>query len=111
MKIVVILASRAQIGAVAALSLIPMKSFHVGFDRSTESKLLSRRQHAELVTIRIYHDHPAHLSLADFDPARPERDKTIDFCLLITAEGWGNMEVQPVLAGLRCQRRSSPGDL
>ena len=63
------------------------------------------------MTIGIDHDHPAHLALADVDASRPKGEKTLDLCLLITAERWSDVEVQPVLAGLRCQRRPTPGEL
>lgn len=69
------------------------------FHSDAASEALSRRQHTELVSIGIRHDHPAHLALADVDASRPEGGETIDLCLLITAEWRSDVEVQPVLAG------------
>src|SRR5258707_5572365 len=72
---------------------------------------LSRGQHTELMAIGIGHDHPADLTLADVDASRPEGDETVDLRLLITVDGWSEVEMQPVLPGLRHQWRTAPGDL
>ena len=72
---------------------------------------LSRGQHTELMAIGIGHDHPADLALADVDASRPEGDETVDLRLLITVDGWSEVEMQPVLPGLRRQWRTAPGDL
>src|SRR5262245_57666826 len=71
----------------------------------------SWRQHAELVAVGIRQHHPAGLALADVDARCPERDEAIDLGLLITVQGWSDVEVQPVLAGLRRHRRTAPADL
>src|SRR6266513_2488084 len=72
---------------------------------------LSGGQHTELMAIGIGHDHPADLALADVDASRPEGDETIDLPVLITADGWSEVEMQPVLPGLRPHRLTAPGDL
>src|SRR5260221_124153 len=72
---------------------------------------LSRGQHTELMAVGIGHDRPADLALADVDASCPEGDETVDLRLLITADGWSEIEMQPVLPGLRHQRRTAPGDL
>ena len=63
------------------------------------------------MAIGIGHDHPADRALADVDASRPERDETVDFRSLITLDGGRDVEMQPVLPGLRHQRRTAPGDL
>src|SRR5215475_13397838 len=63
------------------------------------------------MAIRIGHDHPANLALTDVDARCPERDETVDLRLLITVDGWSEVEMQPVLPGLRHQWRTAPGDL
>src|SRR5271166_6213392 len=63
------------------------------------------------MAIGIGHDHPADLALADVDTRRPEGGQTVDLRLLITVDGWSEVEMQPVLSGLRHQRRAAPGDL
>jgi hypothetical protein len=70
---------------------------------------ISRGQHTELVAVGIGHDHPADLALADVDASRPEGDETVDLRLLITVNGWSEVEMQPVLPGLRHQGRTAPG--
>jgi hypothetical protein len=68
-------------------------------------------QHTELIAIGIGHHHPADLALADVDSSRPERDETVDLRLLITVSRWSEVEMQPVLPGLRLQWRTAPRDL
>ena len=63
------------------------------------------------MAIGIGHDHPVDLALADVDARRPEGDQTVDLRLLIAVDGWSEVEMQPVLPGLRHQRRTTPGDL
>src|SRR5260370_42189628 len=63
------------------------------------------------MVIGIGHHHPAGLALADVDASRPEGDETFDLRLLITVGGWSEVEMQPVLPGLRHQWRTAPGDL
>src|SRR5260370_18729775 len=63
------------------------------------------------MAIGISHDHPADLALADVDASRPEGDETGGLRLLITVDGWSEVEMQPVLPGLRHQWRTAPGDL
>src|SRR5689334_20933445 len=63
------------------------------------------------MAIGIGHDHPAHFALPDVDACGPEGEQTIDLRLLIAVDGWGEVEMQPVLAGLRHQWRAAPGDL
>ena len=63
------------------------------------------------MAIGIGHDHPADLALADVDASRPEGDETVDLRLLITVDGWSEVEMQPVLPGLRHHWRTAPGDL
>src|SRR5438093_10361768 len=65
-------------------------------------------QHTELVAIGIGHDHPADLALADVDASRPEGDEPVDLLVLVTVDGWSEVEMQPVLPGLRHQRRTAP---
>src|SRR5262245_16006954 len=72
---------------------------------------LARSQHAELVAVGIGQDDPADVALADVDPLRPERDETFDLGLLITVGGWGEVEVPPVLAGLRRDGGTAPRHL
>ena len=62
---------------------------------------LSRGQHAKLTAIGIGHDHPAGLALADVDASRPEGGETVDLLLLITVDGWSEVEMQLNLPGLR----------
>src|SRR5450631_3740971 len=69
------------------------------------------RQHTELMAIGICQDHPADVALADVDASRPEGDETVDLRLLITVDSWSEVEMQPVLPGLRHQRRTAPRDL
>src|SRR3954467_10899515 len=59
----------------------------------------------------IGHDHPVDLALTDVDARCPEGDETIDLRLLITVDGRSEAEMQPILPGLRHQRRTAPGDL
>jgi hypothetical protein len=54
---------------------------------------LPRGQETELMPIRIGHDHPADLALADVDARCPERDETADLRLLITATEWRRVEM------------------
>jgi hypothetical protein len=54
---------------------------------------LSRGQHAELTAIGIGHDHPADLALADVDASCPEGGQTVDLLLLITVDGWSEVEM------------------
>ena len=68
-------------------------------------------KHTELIAIGIGHDDPADFALASVDPVRPEGDETLDLRLLITVGGRGNVEVQPVLPGLRRARVTAPVDL
>src|SRR5689334_15705546 len=63
------------------------------------------------MAVGIGHDHPVDLALTDVDPRRPEGDETLDLRLLIAVGGWSEVEMQPVLPGLRLQRRAAPGDL
>src|SRR5260370_13725011 len=63
------------------------------------------------MAIGIGHDHPANLALTDVNTSRPERHEMVDLRLLITVDGWSEVEMQPVLPGLRRQRRTAPGDL
>src|SRR5690348_14729443 len=63
------------------------------------------------MAIGIGHDHPAHFALADVDARGPQGDETVDLRLLIAVDGWGEVEMEPVLAGLRHQWRAPPGDL
>src|SRR5262245_33908323 len=63
------------------------------------------------MAIRIGHDLPADLALADVDPPRPQRDEAVDLCLLIAAGGRSEIEMQPVLPRLLHQRRAAPRDL
>src|SRR5690348_6700921 len=72
---------------------------------------LSRGQHTELIAIGIGHDHPADLTLPDVDVPRPQGDEAVDLGVLIAVDGWSDVEVQPVLAGLRLHWWSAPGDL
>jgi hypothetical protein len=72
---------------------------------------LSGRQHAELVAVGIGQDHPADRTLADVDASRPEGEQTIDLRSLITVDSWDEVEMQPVLARPRPQRRTTPRDL
>jgi len=55
-------------------------------------------QHTELIAIGVGHHHPPDLALADVDASRPEGDETVDLRLLITVDGWSEVEVQPVLS-------------
>src|SRR5438270_10167365 len=71
---------------------------------------LEGAQHTELVAIGIGHDHPIDIALADVDPSRPKGDQTVDRRSLITAVGGGDVEMKPVLPGLRHERRTTPGD-
>ena len=73
--------------------------------------LAMRAQHTELVAIRIGHHDPADLALADVDAGRPEGDEPVDLRLLVAVDGRSEVEVQPVLPGLRRHRRPAPGDL
>src|SRR5258707_13241025 len=82
-----------------------------GWPATRDLVALSRGQHTELMAIGIGHDHPADLTLADVDASRPEGDETVDLRLLITVDGWSEVEMQPVLPGLRHQWRTAPGDL
>src|SRR6188472_2968449 len=70
-----------------------------------------RRQDAELMAVGIGHHHPADRAMADVDSSRPEGDETVDLRLLITVDRWGEVEVQPVLSGLRHEWWTAPGDL
>src|SRR5205085_7478554 len=70
---------------------------------------LARPQHTELVAIGIDHDHPIDIALSDVDSSRPERDQTVYLRSLITVAGRSDVEMKPVLRGLRGERRS-PGD-
>jgi hypothetical protein len=54
---------------------------------------LSRGQHAKLTAIGIGHSHPAGLALADVDASRTEGDQTVDLLLLITVNGWSEVEM------------------
>jgi HAMP domain-containing protein len=72
---------------------------------------LSGGQHTELMAIGIGHHHPADLALTDVDSSRPEGDETVDLRLLITVDRWSEIEMQPVLPGLRVQWRAAPADL
>src|SRR5262249_1876873 len=73
---------------------------------------LSRGQNTELMAIGIGHDYPADLALADVDASRTEADEPIDLLLLIAVNGRSDVEMQPVLAGLRRHgRRTAPRDL
>ena len=72
---------------------------------------LSGGQDAELMTIGIGHDHPTDFALANVDASRSEGNETVDLRLLITVDGWSEVEMQPVLPGLRRQGRAAPGDL
>src|SRR5258707_12536513 len=63
------------------------------------------------MVIGIGHGHPAAPALADVDGSRPEGDETVDLGLVITVDGGGEVEMQPVLAGVRHQWRTAPGDL
>ena len=51
------------------------------------------------------------LPAADVDALRAEGDEPLDLRFLITVGGWGEVEVQPVLPGLRRHRRATPADL
>jgi S-adenosylmethionine-dependent methyltransferase len=72
---------------------------------------LSGGQHTELIAIGIGHGRPADLTVADVDASRPDGDETVDLRLLITVNGWSQVEVQPVPPGPRHQWRTAPGDL
>jgi len=72
---------------------------------------LSGGQHTELMAIRVGHHYPADLALADVDASRSEGDETVDLSLLVTVGRWSEVEVQPVLPGLRHQWRTAPRDL
>src|SRR5271163_4628577 len=63
------------------------------------------------MAIGICHGDPADVALADVDARRPERDETVDLCLLITVDGWSEVEMLPVLPALRGQRPTAPADL
>ena len=56
-----------------------------------------RLEHVELVTIRVGHDHPAHVALADADLPGAERLEPGDFGALV---GGAQIQVEPVLDGL-----------
>src|SRR5215472_6989096 len=56
-----------------------------------------RPQHVELVAVRVGHDHPADLALADADPASAERFQPGGLSALIAGP---QIQVQPVLDDL-----------
>src|SRR5260370_42669923 len=63
------------------------------------------------MAIGIGHDPPADLALANVDASRPNRDEAVDLRLLISVDGWSEVEMQPVLPCLRHQWRTAPADL
>ncbi len=69
---------------------------------------LSGGQHTELVAVGIGHDHPADVALADVDASRSEGDETVDLRLLVTVGRRSEVEVQPVLPGLRRHAADRP---
>ncbi len=70
----------------------------------------TRLQHAELVVVGIGQHDPTDIALTDVDSSRSEPDETIHFGSLINAVERGHVEMQPVLCGLRNERRAAPGD-
>jgi hypothetical protein len=67
--------------------------------RSASGQLISgeRSQHVELVTIRVAHDHPADVALADVEEAGAERLQPGDLGGLVHGP---KVQVQPVLDDL-----------
>ena len=55
--------------------------------------VLSRGQHTEFIAIGIGHDDPADLALTDVDAGRTEGDEAVDFRLLISIDGWSDVEM------------------
>jgi hypothetical protein len=51
------------------------------------------------------------LTLADVDATCSQGDEPVDLRLAIAVDGWGEVEVQPVLSWLRLYRRTAPRDL
>src|SRR5437879_8582363 len=66
-----------------------------------DRSLLPRREHADLVAIRIGKHDPSHLALADVHRAGTEPDEPRDFSPVIISLGWCDVEVHPVLGLLR----------
>src|SRR4029079_7420902 len=71
----------------------------------------ARRQHAELVTVRVGQHDPADVALADVDTGRAEGEQSLDLDVLVTAGEWGEVDVHPALPVVRNQRRAAPRDL
>ena len=61
--------------------------------------MLARRQDAELVAVRVCHDFPGDVALADVDTRRAEGDQALDLSLVIGTGRRGEVEVQAVLGG------------
>ena len=59
------------------------------------------------MAVRVGHHHPADVALPDADASRSEADEPVDLSSLVTAGRWSEVEVQPVLPGLRHQWRTA----
>ena len=73
------------------------------------ARALFGAQHTELVPIGIGHDNPIDVTLVAVDSSRPEGDQAVYFRSLVSRGGRSDVEMKPVLRGLRGERRS-PGD-
>jgi hypothetical protein len=71
-----------------------VKDLVAAIRRFIEGTLTRRRQHAELVALRVGEHYPGLLALSDVDPLRAEADEALDLRVTVI---WAEVKVQPVL--------------